>query len=609
MTVPERGPWSYLLRYQRPIVGGVVMLLLTNALFLGIPWTIGRTVRALRDGDPEGAIPGLALMMAGFAVGTALTRIWSRIWIFNAARSGEYDLRSDLFRHLLTLDQPYYRAHPTGDVMSRLTNDVQTVRAMWGAGVLNVLNTAFAFVTVLTMMIRIDPWLTLLACLPYPTIVFVGRVFGKRIYKTSQAVQAQLGSLSNEIQEDLTAIAAIKTYGLEATRRDRFRRSSEKLLAANMALTRVRGQLGPAFVGLGSLSTIIVLYAGGMRGLSVDHLVEMTGYLARLVWPTLALGWMLSLLQRGRASWARVDALLATRPTIVDGPGPGLPAGERLGGLELRGLPVELGGRRILDDVRFTVPAGTTTAIVGRTGAGKTTLVEAVCRLIDIPPGAVFLDGRDITALPLADLRAAIGYAPQEAFLFSTTIADNIAFGFGAGSSLPRARADELEKIGAGAPAITPPAFDADHVPLPRITRAAEAAGLGRDLDAMPDHHATIVGERGITLSGGQRQRVALARAIASDPRLLILDDSLSSVDAGTERVILARLAEVLKDRTALLISHRVAAVENAQQIVVLDDGKVAEKGTHRELLAAGGLYAELYRTQLETAALSREAS
>ncbi|HVV83079.1 MAG TPA: ABC transporter ATP-binding protein [Kofleriaceae bacterium] len=604
----ERGPWTYLLRYKRPIVGGVVMLLLTNALFLGIPYTIGRTVKALKAGDPDGIIPELALAMAGFAIATAVTRIYSRIWIFNAARAGEYDLRSDLFRHLMGLDQPYYRAHPTGDVMSRLTNDVQTVRAMWGAGILNLLNTTFAFATVLIMMVRIDPVLTLLSCLPYPTIYFVGRIFGKRVYKGSQAVQAQLGSLSNEIQEDLTAIAAIKTYGLESLRRDRFRRSSEKLLGANMMLTRVRGQLGPAFVALGSLSTIIVLYAGGQRGLSVDHLVEMTGYLARLVWPTLALGWMLSLLQRGRASWGRVQALLETEATIVDGPGPGLPASERQGGLEVRGLSVELGGRKILDGISFTVPAGTTTAIVGRTGAGKTTLVEAVCRLIDIPAGAVFLDGRDVTALPLGDLRAAIGYAPQEAFLFSTTIADNIAFGFGGGSTLPRARADELAAIGAAAAAILPPAFDG-HEPLPRIVRAAQAAGLARDLDSMPDHYATIVGERGITLSGGQRQRVALARAIASDPRLLILDDSLSSVDAGTERVILARLAEVLRDRTALLISHRVAAVESAHQIVVLDDGKVAEKGTHRELLAAGGVYAELYRSQLETELLAREAS
>jgi ATP-binding cassette subfamily B protein len=253
--------------------------------------------------------------------------------------------------------------------------------------------------------------------------------------------------------------------------------------------------------------------------------------------------------------------------------------------------------------VSCTVPAGTTTAIVGRTGAGKSTLVEAVCRLIDIPAGAVFLDGRDVTSLTLMDLRRAIGYAPQEAFLFSTTIADNIAFGYGGGSSLPRARADELEKVtGTSAPQLAAPAF-VDGQPDPRVVAAAEAAGLARDLAMMPDHFATVVGERGITLSGGQRQRVALARAIASDPHLLILDDSLSSVDAETERVILDRLAKVLAGRTALLISHRVAAVKNAHQIVVLDEGKVVERGRHDELLASGGLYAELYRTQLAAAA------
>lgn len=602
----DRSAWEHLGRYRRAITGGVVMLLLTNVLFLGIPVTTGLTIDALRDGRHH-EVPALALAMVAFALGTAITRILSRIWIFNAARAAEYDLRSELFRHLLGLDQPWYRANPTGDVMSRLTNDVQTVRAMWGAGVLNVVNTAFAFVTVLVMMLRVDPWLTLWACAPYPMIVFLGRIFGRRVYRTSRDVQAQLGALSNEIQEDLTSIQAIKSYGLEAVRKERFRASSLRLLDRNMALTRVRGQLVPAFAALGALSSIVVLYVGGhqvVRGqIQLGELVEMSAYLARLVWPTLALGWMLSLLQRGRASWARLTALLATRPTIVDGDGARLPATETQGGLEVRDLVVELGGRRVLDGVSFAVPAGTTTAIVGRTGAGKSTLCEAVTRLLDIPAGAVLLDGKDVTALPLADLRRAIGYAPQEAFLFSTTIADNIAFGYGAGSSLPRARAEELERVtGAGAPALTPPAFH-DGAPDPRVVRAAEAAGLARDLAAMPDHFATVVGERGITLSGGQRQRVALARALASEPRLLILDDSLSSVDAETERVILDRLAQVLAGRTALLVSHRVAAVKSAHQILVLDEGRVVERGRHDELLRAGGLYAELYRAQLEASA------
>ena len=562
------------------------MLLLTNVLFLGVPVTTGLTVEALKDGR-HGDVPELVALMVLFAFGTAITRILSRVWIFNAARAAEYDLRSDLFRHLLGLDLPWYRAHPTGDVMSRLTNDVQTVRAMWGAGILNVINTLFAFVTVLVMMIRLDPWLTLWACLPYPTIAVLGRAFGKRVYRTSQAVQAQLGSLSNEIQEDLTSIQAIKSYGLEQVRKERFRVSSQKLLEKNMALTRVRGQLVPAFGALGALSSIVVLYVGGrmvMRGeIELGQLVEMSGYLARLVWPTLALGWMLSLLQRGRASWGRLEALFAEKPTVVDGDGGRLEPSDLKGGLEVRDLKVAMGGRTILDGVSFSVPAGTTTAIVGRTGSGKSTLVEAICRLIDIPPGSVFLDGRDVTSLTLGDLRSAIGYAPQEAFLFSTTIADNVAFGYGAGSSIPKFT---------------------DGAPDPRITAAAETAGLNRDLASMPDHYATVVGERGITLSGGQRQRVALARAIASDPRLLILDDSLSSVDAETERVILDRLQKVLAGRTAILISHRVAAVKNAHQIVVIDEGKVVESGTHMQLLGRGGLYAELYRTQLEAQAV-----
>ncbi len=593
------GPWSYLARYRRGLLGGVVMLLVTNAMFLGIPVTTGKVVAALGDGDPDGKVPLLCALMVGFALATAVSRIWSRVWIFNAARAAEYDLRGDLFHHLLGLDGLYHASHPTGDTMSRLTNDVQTVRAMWGAGVLNIVNTAFAFATVLTMMIRIDPTLTLIACLPYPTIVVAGRLFGKRIYKASIGVQTQLGALSNEIQEDLTAIAAIKTYGLEAERRARFMASSHQLLGRNMALTRIRGAMGPVFAGLGSIAMLLVLYLGGKRHidgrLGLDQLVEMTQYLARLVWPTLALGWMLSLLQRGQASWTRLANLLATRSTIVDGAGAPLPAGAQQGGLELKDLTVKRGDRVVLDRVSFTVAPGTTTAIVGRTGSGKSTLCEAVNRLLDVPPGTVFLDGRDVTELTLADLRGAIGYAPQEAFLFSTTIADNIAFGYGAGSSLARARADELATLGSRP---TTSVIESGEAPA-RVREAAATAGLTRDLDGMPEGFATVVGERGITLSGGQRQRVALARAIAADPRLLILDDSLSSVDAETEKVILERLRAVLANRTAILVSHRVAAVRAAHQIVVLDNGRVAEVGTHAELLQKNGAYAELYRTQL----------
>jgi ATP-binding cassette, subfamily B, multidrug efflux pump len=586
--------WSYLGRFRSQIVVGVGALLATNLLYLGIPYFMGQAVQALSEGK-VGVVPGAALAMMACAIATALTRIISRVQIFNAARAGEYDLRSDLFRHMLTLDAGYYRRNSTGDVMSRLTNDVQTVRAMWGAGVLNLINTAFAFATVLFMMVRIDPILTLWAILPYPTIYIVGQAFGKRIYKTSQGVQAELGVLSGKIQEDLGGIQLIKTYGLEEVRRETFITSSLRLLDRNMALTRVRGQLVPLLGALSASGTMIILWVGGhavLEGrIQLGQLIEIGGYVARLVWPTLALGWMLSLLQRGRASWGRLSALFATQPQIVDGTGDPLPKTESPMAVSIRDLTVEIDGRTLLSGINLELAPGTVTAVVGRTGAGKSTLVDALTRLIDVPTGAIFCDGRDFTTVPMSSLRQQIGYAPQEAFLFSTLIADNIAMGYGGGRAVPKARAAELERI-------TGVSTTTDLAHEPRVLAAARAAGLDRDLAAMPEGLETVVGERGITLSGGQRQRVALARAVVGAPRLLILDDSLSSVDAETEQVILRNLRAVMTGRTVVLISHRVAAVKDADQIAVLDLGRIVERGTHQELLAAAGLYAELYRTQ-----------
>lgn len=560
------------------------MLVVTNVLFLAEPVLIRRIVDILNEGTQLDRIPRLAIYMIVFAAGTAITRILSRVYLFNTAREAEYDLRSDLFGHLLRLDPSFYRKHSTGDVMSRLTNDVQTVRAMWGPGLLNIVNTAVAFVTVLTMMIRVDPMITLWALLPYPSMVVLGRLFGRSLYRTSRDVQVELGKLSSSVQEDLTGVGVIKSYALEEQRQEHFQERSLRLLDRNMALTRVRARLIPALTGVASLGTVIVLWVGARSDISPGELAELLTYLGRLVWPTLALGWMLSLLQRGMASWQRLRDIMAEEPRIRDGAGPDLDLAEIRGDLEIRGLTVEIDGQKLLDDVHLSMPAGSVTAIVGRTGAGKSMLVEALPRLLEVPPGTVFLDGRDITELPLGTLRRAIGYAPQEAFLFSTTIARNIAFGY--------------ERYGGDGAA---PAGDAaDGQVDPRLVRAATGAGLANDLAALPAGYDTVVGERGITLSGGQRQRVALARALAAAPRVLVLDDSLSSVDAETEREILSHLTELMQGRTAILISHRVAAVKRADRIVCLDQGKVAEVGTHDELLAAGGLYAEVYRSQLE---------
>jgi ATP-binding cassette subfamily B protein len=482
--------------------------------------------------------------------------------------------------------------------MSRLTNDVQTVRAMWGAGAVHLANSVTSFATVLTMMIYLDPAVAMLSILPYPLIFFTGQALSKRIYRTTREVQAELGGLSARIQEDLGAIQVIKTYGLEDVRRRGFLANSRRLLDKNMAAARVRMQLGPTLNTLAPLGVAILILAGGRAvihgDIKVGYYTAFAVLLARLVWPTLTLGFMLALVQRGRASWSRLVELQQTRTDIVDSPEPALPASPRPAHVEVKDLTIRIGDRAILDRVSFELAPGTVTAIVGRTGSGKSTLVEALCRLTAVPAGAIFLDGRDATAIPLSSLRAQIGYAPQEAFLFSTTIADNIAMGYGGGTAIPAARARELERAGAIAAAV-------DLSSEPRVHAAAVSAGLTRDLAVMPEGLATIVGERGITLSGGQRQRVALARALAAMPRLLVLDDSLSSVDAETEQLILGHLRAVMAGRTAVLISHRVAAIKDADQILVLDQGQIVERGSHDELLAAGGLYGELYRTQLQS--------
>ena len=587
---------GYLKPYRKQMAWGVVMLVLTNGLGLGVPISMQHAVDSLgKDDSPLATYVGA---MIGFAFAAALTRIASRIWIFNAARAAEYDLRSDLFGHLMTLSPSYYREHPTGDVMSRLTSDVQTVRAMWGAGLLNLANAVVAFVMVLGVMISTDPIVTLWAILPFPLIYVVGQAMSKRIFATMRNVQAELGALSSRIQEDLGAIQVIKTYGLERVRRKGFIERSGKLLHQNMEAAKVRIQLGPTLGTLAALGMAILILFGGramIHGeMSRGDVVAYSIYLAKLVWPTLTLGFMLALVQRGRASWARLVQLQDEKPEIPDGTAPPLAGSATPARVEIKNLTVKVGERCLLEHVDLALEPGTITAIVGRTGSGKSTLVDALCRLIQVPAGTVFVDGRDVTTLPLDSVRAQIGYAPQEAFLFSTTIADNIAMGYGGGSAIPAARAKELETVVGMAAAL-------DLRAEPKVNAAAESAGLDRDLAAMPDGLGTIVGERGITLSGGQRQRVALARALAATPRLLVLDDSLSSVDAGTERTILKNLRAVMHGRTAVLISHRVAAIKDADQIVVLDQGKVVARGTHDQLLAQPGLYSELYRSQLDT--------
>jgi len=571
------------------ILFGCLCLGATNALSLTIPWLIKGAIDALRGGArAAGGLHALvvrnAALIAVFAVAQALIRTWSRILIFNAGRNVEYRLRGDVFRHLLRLDAGFYRRHPTGDVMSRLTNDLGSVRAMFGPGLLNLCNTALVYATTVWLLVHLSPRLTLFALLPYPALLAGARLFSRKMYTASRGIQEQLGVMSTSIQEDLAGIAVIKHYTLEPTREAKFRALNDEYLTRSLALVRARGTLSPLFAVLGGAGTLIVLWAGGreviLGRMTVGGLVAFNAYLVLLSWPTIALGWIIGVWQRGIAGWVRVRELLETAPRIADAP---VVAGAEVTiaspSIEVRDLSVEIDGRRLLDGVSFSLPAGATLAIVGPTGAGKTTLVDALVRMHEVAPGAVKIGGHDLTQIPLATLRGQIGYAPQDAFLFSATVAENIGFGVAARSD--------------------------GTIDLERVKRAAEAAGLGPDLAILPDGYDTLVGERGLTLSGGQRQRVALARALAAEPKILILDDSLSSVDAQTEREILTRLRPILAGRTSILIAHRLAAVKDADKILVIDRGRVVESGTHAELMGGGGLYASLYRTELDAEALA----
>ncbi len=591
MSTPQSA-WNalrhYLLPYRRNIMWGCLALLATNLLFLGVPILLRHIVDAL-TGSVEPAssslwssIPVLSCLLIACALVTAITRIASRIGIFHAARDAEHDLRVDLLDKVLQFEPSYFQKHQVGDVMSRLTSDVQTIRAMWGVGILNLINTVVAFVTVLTVMITVDPLLTLWAVLPYPLMVFVGQLFGKHIYRASKGTQEKLGNLSSNVQETLSGIDVIKLYNTHKGRHAKFTHGSKQLLDNNMKLVVVRGRLIPALTAVASLGTLIVLWVGGKHVIegrtTLGELIEFNALLARLVWPTLALGWMLSLIQRGRASWSRLSSLLAYEPEIVDGKGPAL-SQPVTGAIEIKNVSMNFDGNVALDRVTVAIPAGAMTAIVGPTGSGKSVLLQIIARGISPSQGTITIDNREITDLPLSSLRQAIAYSPQEAFLFSDTIAANILFAYKGNQTIAGSLTKNKSEQG-------------DKELLNRLTALA---GLDTDIARFPKGTDTMVGERGVTLSGGQKQRVALARAVACDAPILILDDSLSSVDARTEQSILQNLREHVSVRTTVVVSHRLAAIQKADQIIVLDKGAIAGVGSHQELMNNCPTYQHLY--------------
>ncbi len=565
---------GYLRRYRVRYAVGGVCLLFTASLAMAVPYLLKRAVDAIQAGRPPSAVARLAAAIVAVAIVQAVVRTLSRALIFNVGRDVENDLRDDLFAHLLELPVSYYQTRQAGDLMSRLINDVTAIRLLLGVGILNLVNTPIYYAYGVTIMLALDPSLTLMSLLPFPALLLVVKRVSRRLMEQTLRVQEGLSDLSSVVQENISGIHVVKAYGAESIAVERFGRRNDEFTRHSVELARVRGQLMPMMKVASGLGTMMVLWYGGLQvihgELSLGDLVAFISYLNLLAWPTMAMGWMLSILQRGRASMQRLDQIFAVQAEIRDRPA-SVPLPEVRGLVEYRDVsfayPEQGNGHPVLSRVSFTIEPGQKLAIVGRTGSGKSSLVQLLPRLFDVSEGAILLDGRDIRDIPLQQLRSSIGFVPQDPFLFSTRIGANIAFG------IDGAEEDD-------------------------IRRAAEAAGVAEDVDAFPESYATVVGERGITLSGGQKQRMTLARAIATKPRILVLDDALSSVDTRTEGRILRELREIMRGRTSIVIAHRISTILDADRIAVLDDGRMVEFGDHASLLARDGVYAELYRRQ-----------
>jgi ATP-binding cassette, subfamily B, multidrug efflux pump len=580
LVSPIRRLLPYLRRYRREFALGFVCLVISPALFALVPRVLQFAIDDLSRGVTRGKLGRYsALLLLISAIGGYFRYQMRRI-IISASRGFEYDLRNDFFAHLERLPLAYFQANRTGDLMSRATNDLSAVRMMVGPAVMYLANTLVTAVVSLSLMFALDVRLTLFALIPLPLVSIAVRLFGTAIHKTFEQVQERLASMSAVVQESLTGVRVVRAYGQEPAEIERFRQSNEDYVSHNRRLSRLQGAFFPTMSLLLGFSALLALWLGSRRVVSgritVGQFVAFNAYLAQLSWPMIAFGWVTNLVERGMASWKRMLEVMDIDPAIKDeavaGPKGSAPRTVPIiGAIEFRDLTFAFGDHVVLSHVSFSIPAGDTLAIVGATGSGKSTLVNLLPRLHNPPRGMVFIDGRDVRDMPLAELRAAIGFVPQEPFLFSDALADNIAFG------VPALKAERPDAISA----------------------AAEVAQLDKDVKDFPNGYATMVGERGITLSGGQKQRAAIARAVVIDPRILILDDALSAVDTYTEEEILARLRGVMRERTSLIISHRISTVRDADQIIVLEAGRLVERGKHQDLIARGGLYAELYKKQL----------
>ena len=566
----------YISQNRRAVVLGLLAVLVTTAVSLLAPWILKHAVDDLVAGLSRAKLLQYALLLVAVALVGAYFRYLMRSVLIGASREMEYALRNDFFRSLQRMPRGWYHEHRTGDLMSRATSDLGAVRMMIGPSVMYSANTIIIFFAAVALMVTIDLRLTLIALTPLPFVSVAVFYFGDAIHRRSDAIQAQLADVSAVTQEALAGVRVVRAYRQEDAEVERFRKSNAELVDRSIALSRLQAMFYPSLTLLLGIGAVLVLWFGSRAviggRISLGEFVAFNSYLVMLSWPMIAFGWMTNIIQRGMASWGRMLQIMDAVPAITDEDAdPGALAAGIRGAIDVRGLTYTHPGatRPALDDVSFTVEPGQTLAIVGGTGSGKSTLVNLLPRLLDPPLGTVFIDGVDVRHVPLQRLRAAIGMVTQEPFLFSETLESNIRFGEQAG-----------------------------HPAMP-VAEAAAIAGLDTDISAFPAGFETTIGERGITLSGGQKQRTALARAVVREPVILILDDALSAVDTYTEERILSRLRSVMRARTSIIVSHRISTVRGADLILVLENGRVAARGTHASLVADGGIYAGMHRRQL----------
>jgi ATP-binding cassette, subfamily B, multidrug efflux pump len=569
--------FPYLKKYQGSYLIGTVCVFCNNGVWILFPLVLRRAVDDLRGGVTREKLLTYALMLMAVAATKSIFQFLTRWILIGISREIEFDLRNDLFQHLERLSYSYYQRTRTGDIMARATNDLNAVRMLLGPAIMYSANTIVFTAGALAFMLSISPRLTIYAFLPLPVVSIVVQYFGKRIHERFEKIQEMFSTISARAQENFSGARVIRAYVQEEPEIVAFEASNREYIDRSLKLVRLMGMLWPTLETMLGLAIVLVLWLGGREVLlgriTVGGFVAFNTYMVQLTWPVIALGWVINIFQRGTASMGRINEILVEQPEIQDGPeakaaGEGARATQIRGEIEFRGLNFAYNGVPVLHDINLRIPAGSSLAIVGPTGSGKTTLVSLIPRIYDADPGRILIDGRPLREYSLEALRHQIGFVPQETFLFSETVRENIAFG----------KQDATEE---------------------EVRAAAEAANIAHDIEEFPERYETLVGERGITLSGGQKQRTAIARAIIRNPRILILDDALSSVDTHTEDKILNHLREVMQDRTTIFISHRVSTVRNADMIAVLHAGRIVEQGTHDELLARNGYYSDLHNKQL----------